>query len=82
MDPEDIKVMITQAVEQAVDTKINGKLLSIKAQLTAQDIVLTELKVLLEDKDFLSKLWKLIKSIFTGIVALGSAWLLYKQLHQ
>lgn len=77
---EETRGMIRQEVEAGVDKKINGKLIGIKAQLDAQDKILGELKVLLEDKDFLTRLWKFIKAVGAGLMSLGGAWYLYNQI--
>jgi hypothetical protein len=79
MTPEQVKNMIQEAAQIEVQ-KIDGRFSSIDIHLHNQDIALAELKVLLEDKDFLTKLWRLVKNIFMGIFTIGSAYLLYKQL--
>lgn len=71
---------ITTAVENAVDTKINGKLLGISNTLKAQDVVLVEVKDLLQERKFLIQLWSFIKFIGGVLVAIGSGILLWKKL--
>lgn len=77
---EEILQAITDAVENAVDTKINGKLVGIKTQLNAQDLVLIEVKKLVEERKFLIELWSFVKFIGGVLVAVGSTVLLYKKL--
>lgn len=77
---EEILSNIKQAVEEAVDKKINGKLGVIKSQLNEQDIVLQEVKELLKERTFLIQLWAFVKFLGGVVVALGSAFLIYKQL--
>lgn len=77
---EDILQQIKETVEQAVDTKINGKLIGIKAQLTAQDKVLEEVKSLMSERKFLIQLWAFLKVIGGVVVAVGGAILMFKKL--
>jgi hypothetical protein len=77
---EEILNKITEAVEQAVDTKINGKLIGIKKQLDNQDDVLKDVKELLKERTFLIQLWSFVKFLGGIILSLGSAYLLYKKI--
>lgn len=77
---EDILKAIKETVEEAVDKKINGKLMGITAHLGRQDETLVEVKALLEERKFLTQLWSFIKFIGSVLVAIGSAILLYKKL--
>lgn len=76
----EILLAIKNTVEEAVDKKINGKLLNITAHLQEQDETLEEVKKLLEDKKFLVQLWTVIKFIGGVLVSVGSAILLYRKL--
>lgn len=77
---DEILNKITEAVELAVDTKINGKLIGIKNQLNAQDNVLEDVKELLKERTFLIQLWAFIKFLGGVIISIASAILLYKKI--
>lgn len=77
---EEILKKISEAVEDAVDTKINGKLRDITAHLGRQDEILKRVEDLLEDKDFIVKLWAFLKFLGGAIVAIASAILIYKRI--
>lgn len=77
---EEILNKITEAVENAVDAKINGKLIGIKKQLTDQDAVLAQVRGLLEDKKFLVQLWAFLKFLGGIIISIGTAVVIYKKL--
>ncbi len=79
---EDIRQIIKETVEDAVDKKINGKLLGITNHLKEQDAKHIQVKELLEDQKFWSRLWKLIKQVFYGAVSLGTAYILYKKINK
>lgn len=72
--------IIKVTVEEAVDKKINGKLISISNHLKEQDETMNDLKVLLEDKKFLQQLWAFIKFLGGAIISLGTAYLLYRKI--
>ncbi len=84
---EEILTKITEAVEDAVDKKINGKLVGLKADnhdikehLKQQDILLEDVKKLLGERKFLMQLWGFLKYVGGILISIGGAILLYKQL--
>lgn len=77
---DQIKIIIKDTVEKAVDEKINGKLLGITEHLKKQDKTLERVEELLEDKDFLVKLWAFTKFLGGVLMAIGSGILIYKKL--
>jgi hypothetical protein len=48
--------------------------------LKSHSELLEKLTILLQDKDFIAKIWKLIKQTFGGVVALASAYYLYENI--
>lgn len=79
MNQETLKAIST-AVENAVDTKINGKLRGLKDQMDKQDLILADVKTLLEERKFLLQLWSFVKFLGGVAVAVGSAIILYRKL--
>lgn len=77
---QEILKAIKDTVEEAVDTKINGKLKGLKEHLDKQDETLKEVKNLVEERRFLIQLWSFVKFIGSVLVAVGSSILLYKKL--
>jgi len=77
---DELQTIIKETVEQAVDVKINGKLMAIKAQLNDQDKILVEMKGLLDDKKFLEQLWAFVKFLCGIIMAAGTAYFLYEKI--
>ena len=83
MNPETLQA-IKETVEEAVDTKINGKLKSLKEHLYRQDDVfleqsktLDEVKDLLQERRFVIQLWAFLKFVGGTAVAIGGAILLF-----
>lgn len=64
-------------IEETFEKKIDGKLMGIVEHLNRQDKMFEKLMVLLEDKDFLVKLWAFLKFLGGVAVAIGSAIVLY-----
>jgi hypothetical protein len=71
---------IQRMIEETFDKKIDGKLKDITSHLGRQDKILERVEDLLEDKDFLVKLWAFIKFLGGVLVAIGSAVLLYNRI--
>ena len=77
---EEILQNIKDAVENAVDNKINGKLLDIKRQLNSQDELLSEVKELVAERAFIIKLWAVMKFVGGVTVSIASTVYLYIKL--
>lgn len=77
---EEILEAIKNTVEEAVDIKINGKLINITNHLKEQDVILKDVKELLKERTFLIQLWSFLKFIGGVAVSIGGAILLYTKL--
>ena len=93
---QDFHDKLLLAVENKIDTKVNGKIDAlkkdvgeIKTQMNAQDVQLVEIqannvevKGILEERKFVAQLWTFIKFLGGVVVSIGSAIILYNNLKQ
>lgn len=71
---------LDSTIDKSIGKYVNGKIDKIQRQMDSQDVVLVEVKSLLEKQKFIIQLWGFLKVVGGVAVSIGGAILMYKQL--
>lgn len=71
---------LDSTIDKSIGKYVNGKIDKIQKQMDSQDVVLVEVKSLVEKQKFIIQLWGFLKVLGGVAVSIGGAILMYKQL--